>query len=186
MSTARRRAAVLVLGCAALVSSGCSTLGVGGGTKTGPGSLPADVDADGDGIADTLDLCPDTTFTVGVSTDGCSPFNGTVAGVVFASGGVQLGRDARSALNPLVEALLAHPDVRLEVQGHTDNRGSAEANLELSKLRVMAVVRYLVTSGVAPERLDPVAFGESRPIEKNATAEGRAANRRIEVRAIGS
>lgn len=172
---------------ASLILAGCGVLGGGkqpSAPVAPPASAAAEPDRDQDGVPDARDNCPDTAVALGVSADGCSPFNGPIAGVDFASGGVQLGSDARAALDPLVTALQAHPSVRLEVQGHTDNRGSARENLELSKRRVMAVVRYLVSSGVEPNRLEPIAFGESRPAQRNATPEGRAANRRIEVRAL--
>lgn len=167
-----------------LMLAGCGVLGGGSPSASLPVDKTAAADSDGDGIPDARDACPDTQLTAGVDAEGCSPFNGPVAGVDFSSGGAQLGVDARAALEPLVQAMQAHPAVRLEVQGHTDNRGPARENLDLSKRRVMAVVRYLVSSGVAPDRLEPIAFGESRPVQRNATAEGRAANRRIEVRAI--
>lgn len=169
--------------CASLVVAGCGALG---SQERAPvvDVLPVELDKDGDGVADAEDLCADSTFLIGIDRDGCSPFNGSIEGVDFPPGGTQLGRRARASLDPLVQALREHQGVRLELQGHTDNQGSASDNLELSKRRVMAVVRYLVTSGVAPDRLDPIAFGESRPIQKNATPEGRRANRRIEIRAV--
>lgn len=175
-------AASLMVG---LMVAGCGSLGFDAGSAgESVARLPESEDADQDGVADAEDACPDTTFTVGLSVDGCSPFFGTVDGVEFTPGGAQLDRKSRKAVDPLVAALLAHPEVRIEIQGHTDNRGPADGNLELSKRRVMSVVRYVVTSGVAPDRVDPVAYGESRPVAKNATPEGRSSNRRIEVRAV--
>jgi len=175
-------ARVFVVGIAVLLG-GCGVLGRND-ASVGAGGLPLEPDSDGDGIADASDLCADTRVATGVDADGCSPFAGPIEGVDFPPGGDQLGSNSREALDPLVVSLLQYPEVRLEVQGHTDNRGSAPDNLDLSKRRVMSVVRYLVTEGVAPGRLDPIAFGESRPLAKNATSEGRIANRRIEVHAI--
>ena len=174
-------ARVLVIGIAVLLG-GCGVLGRNN-SVAGPG-LPPELDSDADGVADAVDQCAETVLAAGDDATGCSPFTGPIAGVDFPPGGDQLGSNSREALGPLVASLLEYPDVRLEVQGHTDNRGSAPDNLDLSKRRVMSVVRYLVTEGVAPDRLDPIAFGESRPVKKNATAEGRIANRRIEVRVI--
>lgn len=170
--------------------AGCASLGLESDLEpiaaplTGPGSLPASEDADQDGVPDGADVCEDTLFAIGVADDGCSPFFGTLEGVVFRPGKAQLGSAARAALDPLLEAMRAHPEVAVELQGHTDNRGRAGENLVLSKRRVMAVVRYLVAGGIAASRITPIAFGESRPIQKNATPEGRASNRRIEVRAV--
>jgi len=109
---------------------------------------------------------------------------GPVPGLVFAKNRAALDEAARAALQPLLQALLREPELIIELQGHTDNRGPAGGNLVLSKRRVMAVVRFLVSEGVEPSRLQPWGYGENRPILSNATAEGRARNRRIEVRVI--
>ena len=110
--------------------------------------------------------------------------SGVIDGLAFDMNRAALGEAARAALRPLAAAMPRHPDVLLELQGHTDNRGPAGHNLTLSKRRVMAVVRFLVTEGVDPARLRPWGFGENRPLASNATPAGRARNRRIEVRAI--
>jgi len=76
------------------------------------------------------------------------------------------------------------PEIAISVAGHTDNRGPAAANLELSKQRVLSVVKYMVANGITTDRIMPVGFGESRPIAANATAEGREQNRRIEIQVL--
>ena len=86
-----------------------------------------------------------------------------------------------SPLERLVADLEAHPDAVLRLSGHTDNRGRAAANLELSKRRVMAVARFLVSRGIVPDRLRPYGYGESRPRTSNRTPLGRERNRRIEI-----
>lgn len=179
------RTAALTLALCAL--GGCVSLDPAGEPArptSGPGSLPLAEDADGDGVADAKDACRSTRVLDAVDERGCSPFEGVLDGVDFASGGSSLSSSAREALAPLARALGERPEVRLEIQGHTDNRGPAAGNLVLSKRRVMAVVRYLVAEGVAPSRLEPWGYGENRPIASNATPEGRARNRRIEVRAL--
>ena len=84
----------------------------------------------------------------------------------------------------MVDALLRYPDAVISVEGHTDNRGSAADNLELSKQRVLSVVRYMVSQGMSPDRIKPYGYGESRPRAANATAEGREQNRRIEINIV--
>ena len=100
---------------------------------------------------------------------------------MFQAGDHRLDANSRIALDSLIAELARRPTVSISLGGHTDNRGSAEANLQLSKKRVMSVVRYLVSHGVAGTRLKPYGYGESKPVVSNATPEGRARNRRIEV-----
>ena len=74
--------------------------------------------------------------------------------------------------------------LRIEVAGHTDSDGLAMKNLELSQRRAEAVTAYLVGKGIDADQLVPWGYGESRPIEDNGTTAGRAANRRIEFKAL--
>ncbi len=96
------------------------------------------------------------------------------------------GQDAiKVASMPLIEqvanVMLDNPQIeRVEVQGHTDADGPEGSNLALSQARVDMVVELLIEQGVAPERLVPVGYGESRPIAPNTTPEGKAMNRRVE------
>ena len=143
--------------------------------------LPRDRDLDADRVADVGDDCPDTAAGEIVDASGCALFSGVLEGVSFAPSDHRLDAASREALNGLAAELEAHPEVVLRIEGHTDNRGTAATNLELSKRRVMAVARFLVSSGVAPERLKPYGYGESRPRAGNATEAGRERNRRIEI-----
>ena len=161
-----------------------------GGAAPAPESLPADArtadrvagpDADRDAIADAADDCPGSAPGEIVDARGCALFTRTLEGVTFASGTQRLDDGSRLALDRLAADLQAHPDVTVRLEGHTDNRGTASSNLELSKERVMAVARYLVARGVSPARLVPYGYGESRPRMGNATAAGRERNRRIEI-----
>lgn len=172
-STRIYRSVCIAILAVALV--GCSSLG---------GSKETVADQDGDGIADELDNCQQTKQGSTVDNVGCEILNGPIADLEFPPGEHRLNVKARAALDKLVADLNANPTVNIALGGHTDNRGSAAANLELSKLRVMAVVRYLVSEGIEGARLKPYGFGESRPIVSNATPEGRVQNRRIEVSVI--
>ncbi|MEE9319394.1 MAG: OmpA family protein [Granulosicoccus sp.] len=144
-------------------------------------TLSASVDVDKDAVVDKLDKCPGSQPDVTVDDDGCAVFSGAVDGLEFGPGNHRLDFAARERLNELVEQLQAHPDVVVTVNGHTDNRGSAADNLELSKQRVISVVKYLIANGVSPQRLRPYGYGESQPRSSNATPEGREHNRRIEI-----
>lgn len=90
----------------------------------------------------------------------------------------------RALLDEVAAALEGAPEVRVLVEGHTDDRGSESENQTLSERRAEAVVAYLVSKGLAAERFDTIGYGESQPIESNNTADGRARNRRIEFTAL--
>nr|HPN39861.1 OmpA family protein [Melioribacteraceae bacterium] len=80
--------------------------------------------------------------------------------------------------------MLQNPDIKIEVQGHTDNIGSESSNQTLSEKRAQAVKNYLVARGVKADRIKTVGYGEKNPISDNKTADGRAMNRRIEFKVI--
>ncbi len=100
-----------------------------------------------------------------------------VASEVIRSGSYDL-------LDQLAERIAACGGLRIEVAGHTDSEGLAMKNLELSQRRAEAVTTYLVNKGIDMDQLVPWGYGESRPVEDNGTASGRAANRRIEFKAL--
>ena len=85
----------------------------------------------------------------------------------------------------LKSLLEAHPSMRIEIRGHTDDRGSTSYNLRLSESRAQAVVDYLVGKGIDPKRLQFKGYGKSLPIDTNDTDEGRANNRRVEFKILG-
>jgi OOP family OmpA-OmpF porin len=138
-----------------------------------------DNDSDGDGVPNDIDDCS-ATGDEPVTATGCPMFGGVLEGVLFESGSDKLTDSAQVVLNDAADALLNNPDMVVEVQAHTDSQGAAEYNLELSKKRALATVRYLMLRGVPSEQLLARAFGEAKPIESNDTAEGRQANRRVE------
>jgi len=142
------------------------------------------LDQDDDAVVDGKDKCPQTKPGSPVDEVGCALFRGQLDAVDFGPGDDQLSMSSRASLADLIELLNDHPEVVLQLGGHTDNVGAARENLDLSKRRVMSVVRYLVTNGIDGERLKPFGFGESRPIMSNTTAAGRAQNRRIEMSVI--
>lgn len=141
-------------------------------------------DRDHDSIPDAVDDCPSSGPEPIVDQSGCELFDRVLSDVVFAPGDYRLGAEARLALMALVVELDSYPGVVLQLEGHTDNRGNAAGNLDLSKRRVMSVARFLVANGIAPERLKPYGYGESRPLASNATPSGRGRNRRIVIERV--
>lgn len=103
-------------------------------------------------------------------------------GVNFDFDKSDLRADSQPVLDEAAETLRENPGIRVSVEGHTDSLGTEPYNLRLSDHRANAVYRYLVASGIAPERMGVVGFGESRPVADNATESGRAQNRRVELR----
>lgn len=98
--------------------------------------------------------------------------------ILFETASDQLTGESELLIQEFARYLLAHPNLRVQLQGHTDNVGDAQANLELSRRRAMAVANLLVHSGVSQGQVSHVGYGETRPIATNATPEGRAKNRR--------
>jgi OOP family OmpA-OmpF porin len=81
-----------------------------------------------------------------------------------------------------VQELQQRPDARFLIEGHTDNVGNREANIRLSKARADAVRAYFVSKGIAASRLATVGIGPDQPVGPNDSAEGRAKNRRVQLR----
>jgi outer membrane protein OmpA-like peptidoglycan-associated protein len=132
---------------------------------------PEDFDGDAD-----LDGCPEEDSVVRLSCDeiaiGESVFFNTDSDVIQERS-YELLRQVARALNgaPYLQ--------RVQVEGHTDSRGSDAYNLDLSGRRAASVVRFLIDAGVESARLTSVGFGETMPIDDNATEQGRARNRRV-------
>jgi len=103
-------------------------------------------------------------------------------GILFDHDSDRLKPESRAAIVEIAKYLKAHPDVRLYVVGHTDNTGGYDYNQDLSRRRAAAVVRALVQQhGIDAARLKPVGVGPVAPVASNATEEGRARNRRVEL-----
>ncbi len=102
--------------------------------------------------------------------------------VLFASNKYELLPAAQVKLNQVAEALLAgDPDTTFVVEGHTDSQGKVDSNQLLSQNRSKAVRDYLVSHGIAADRITSEGFGSARPVADNKSAEGRADNRRVEI-----
>jgi outer membrane protein OmpA-like peptidoglycan-associated protein len=102
-------------------------------------------------------------------------------GVLFTSGKSQLLPAARAKLTEVATALAKDPDATIMVEGYTDSRGGPEMNQQLSTSRARTVRDFLVSKGIAADHITSEGFGMSQPVADNASAEGRANNRRVEI-----
>jgi outer membrane protein OmpA-like peptidoglycan-associated protein len=143
-------------------------------------------DSDNDGLVNRLDLCSDTAEGATVDKAGCSAEQTTVVleGITFTLGTAKLTPEASSILDIAANILQNNPDISMEVAGHTDSIGEKESNLRLSALRAQSVTSYLVSKGVSADRLQSKGYGAEEPIADNTTKEGRAKNRRVELRRV--
>ncbi len=108
----------------------------------------------------------------------------TLNNLFFESGRYELTAKSVTEIQRLAQFLTLNPTTRIEIAGHTDDRGVPAANLELSRKRAQTVVDYLVRQGITPARLVAVGFGKTRPAVKGTTDEARQQNRRIEWRVL--
>ncbi len=104
-----------------------------------------------------------------------------VYGIHFETGKADILPDSADTLKQIVLLLEQNPGLNLRVEGHTDNQGSAASNRALSEKRAQAVVAWLTSHGVAAARLTAKGFGQTEPVADNATEDGRAKNRRVEL-----
>jgi outer membrane protein OmpA-like peptidoglycan-associated protein len=153
-----------------------------------------DKDTDLDGIPDRLDKCPNEPETKNgyQDADGCpddipkqvQKFTGVIEGIYFATGKATIKKQSNRVLDKAVGVLKQFPDVKLEIQGHTDDRGERDMNMKLSQDRADAVKAYFVGKGIDAGRLKGVGFGPDKPIADNKSKGGRAKNRRVEFHLV--
>jgi outer membrane protein OmpA-like peptidoglycan-associated protein len=103
-------------------------------------------------------------------------------GIYFDTDKASLKKESEATLNQVLELLKGKPSLRLMIAGHTDSQAGDEYNLDLSQRRAQAVVAWLVGKGVEASRLQAQGLGESQPVADNASAAGRALNRRVEIK----
>jgi outer membrane protein OmpA-like peptidoglycan-associated protein len=159
-----------------------------------PGDPPSGCppDADGDGVPDATDQCVNKPETHNgfEDEDGCpdevpeklTGVTGVMPGITFETNSAKITKESRPTLDETVAVLKANPKYDVTIEGHTDDRGSREHNLELSQKRAEAVADYLVKNGISRDRVHTKGVGPDKPVADNATAEGRAQNRRIEFK----
>lgn len=138
------------------------------------------LDSDRDGVYDYKDKCPGTPAGVKVDSRGCW----VIKGVHFDTAKWDIKPEYYPILDEVVAILANNPDLKVDIEGHTDNRGSLEFNQKLSENRAKAIMEYFIKEGINPKRLPAKGFGLSQPIDTNDSPEGRAKNRRVELKPI--
>lgn len=105
--------------------------------------------------------------------------------IYFATASYSIDNKSLAVLDAFIEFLIENPFIRLKLSGHTDSIGDFDLNMRLSENRAKAVYDYLISKGIQPGRLQYKGFGDTKPVDTNETAEGRARNRRTEFKIIG-
>ncbi len=137
------------------------------------------LDTDGDGVKDYMDKCPGTAKGVKVSAEGC--FEALTLNVNFKTNSAVIEDGYDGEIKAFSDYMKADSALKVEIQGHTDNKGSAAYNKKLSQRRAESVMNELVKYGVSADRLTAVGYGEEQPIVPNDTPENMFKNRRIET-----
>ncbi len=145
------------------------------GTKVDSKGCP--LDSDKDGVYDSQDQCPNTPEGATVDSRGCW----ILKNLNFDTNKADIKADGARILDDVVSIMQANPSLKLEVQGHTDNKGSAAYNKKLSQKRADSVMDYLIKKGISKDRLSDMGYGFDKPAASNDTEEGRAENRRVEL-----
>jgi outer membrane protein OmpA-like peptidoglycan-associated protein len=147
-------------------------------------------DKDNDGINDADDKCPDIAGPA--SNKGCPEVPANVSkslgmagqGISFGTTNATLTPKSNASLDQVVAIMNENPGLRIRVEGHTDNRGDADANMKLSEDRAAAVKAYIVSKGISVDRVTSEGFGGTTPIADNNTTTGRTKNRRVEIKMV--
>ncbi len=155
-----------------------------------------DLDNDKDKVADLEDICPNEAGPAGGDRPGC-PKKPSLAIVTnkeikilqqihFAYNKSTIRQESYPVVDAVAELLKQHPKIRVEIQGHTDNRGNKRYNQRLSEKRANAVLKALVGRGISTSRLRAQGYGMERPLVPNDTDQNRALNRRVQFIRIES
>ncbi|MBF0357738.1 MAG: OmpA family protein [Magnetococcales bacterium] len=134
-------------------------------------------DLDGDGVLNEQDQCSNTPEGERVNKQGCW----VLAKIFFAFDKADVQSRYNEDLDKVVLYLKEHPELKVELGGHTDSSGDESYNVDLSNRRAMAIKNYLLDRGISKERMHSVGYGLSRPEADNSTLTGRFFNRRAEV-----
>jgi len=148
------------------------------------------LDSDKDGVADYLDKCPNTARRIEVDETGCPKIikkgEKIILDVKFATNSADPDEASREILDGVAQTMKEFSEIKIAVRGFTDNVGSEAYNEQLSERRARAVMAYLERQGVAGNRMSARGYGEDPQyfIGDNATEEGRAKNRRVEIESV--
>ena len=147
-------------------------------------------DTDGDSVLDKDDKCPEVKGTVAnngcpeISEEQVKMLNAYAKTILFNSAKSSFKQETFAVLQSITAILKQYPTAKFSIEGHTDGDGKDTANQKLSEERAGAVKGYLIENGIDASRLTSAGFGESKPIDSNKTAAGKANNRRVEVKLV--
>lgn len=151
------------------------------------------MDSDGDGVASYMDECPNTPKGIKVNDQGCRlPDQAQKAtqlrmdrwlykDILFGYNQTAFDERYLNELTAIGLELRSRPEMQIEIQGHSDSRGSRAYNFKISERRAKSVSLYLQACGIDESRIRCIGYGPDRPIASNNTADGRARNRRVET-----
>lgn len=184
-------------------ADGCIDDNDGDGVADGDDECSADAgvpalrgcpDSDNDGIANNKDKCPQEPETRNgfEDDDGCpdiipdavKKFTGRIEGIKFKTESDLILKESFPILNRAADVLIAYLSVRMEISGHTDDKGKRDMNVDLSRRRAESVRTYFIGKGIAADRLTAVGYGPDKPLVDNKTAKGRSENRRVEFQIL--
>ena len=129
-----------------------------------------------------LPSTPNQTYEVEINIE--APTDFVLENVFFDTGKATLKPTSNKALNNLVDVLKLKNTMVVEIQGHTDNVGKPEDNMKLSQQRAEAVKTFLVSKGIDTKRVTAKGYGDTSPVENNATESGKAKNRRTSLKVL--
>jgi len=132
----------------------------------------------------TLEVKEELGILADIQTQRISKKTYILKGVYFETSSSQLTDKSQRQINVIAEALKTHPDVKIRLRGHTDNRGSNAFNIKISKQRADAVKASLVSKGIQQDRIQTEGKSSTEPISDNNTKEGRLNNRRVDIAVI--
>jgi OmpA-OmpF porin, OOP family len=153
---------------------------------TAPGTkvdvMGCEMDSDGDGVVDSKDKCPNTSDGATVTDDGCA-VKIVLRNIQFELNSHRISGESDSVIEKVATSLKSRKDIKsIKIVGHTDSTGAADYNLALSEKRAKSVADALIAKGVDGTLISTKGMGESSPIADNKTSEGRASNRRVELK----
>nr|WP_278252201.1 OmpA family protein [Deferrivibrio essentukiensis] len=138
------------------------------------------LDTDNDGVFDGLDKCPNSVKNAIVDKDGCEVK--ITLNVQFDTNKSDIKPEYVDEIKKFAEFLKRHPEVKVEIAGHTDSDGDRDKNIALSQKRADAVAEYLSTEfGIEKDRITAKGYGPDKPVASNDTEEGKNQNRRVEA-----
>ncbi|MGB9731969.1 OmpA family protein, partial [Calditerrivibrio nitroreducens] len=148
------------------------------GVKVDASGCP--LDSDKDGVYDGLDKCPNSPAGSKVDKDGCEISISLM--VFFDTNRSEVKDQYLAEIEKVATFMKQYPSIKIEIAGHTDNRGDRQKNIDLSQDRAESVANILIEKfGISKDRVTAKGYGPDKPIDNNDTEEGRQKNRRVEA-----